>query len=190
MNIIRPYILFISMIFLFSGCSSIPIKTLKQDQDVLNNAEKQGYIVLGVNSDFSISSIVIEGESDFVIDSSIPSEGRSYFIAPVPKGKYKISRISLSRIRYFDLDFEEFSFSFSIEPNKINYVGELSLRNASGDYAYFELVNRSSLALEFLELKYPTILSNKSLIYKGPGKDSFFELVSDKKRSDIQEGSL
>ena len=190
MNILRSFIVFVLIILLFSGCGSVPVTSLKQDQDILTSTEAHGYLVLGINTDFRISSVEIDGKSDFVIDSFIWSEDRNYFIAPVPKGKYTITRITLSSNRYYDLDFEDFSFSFDIKPNSINYVGELRLKNGRDGSAFFELINRSSLALEFLELKYPTILSSKKLIYQGPGEDSFFNLVTDNATPDGQEDSL
>ena len=179
-------LLFVVLIFLAS-CSISPINSLKTDKDILEKPNEQGYLVFAVSTDLGLSSIQLKSRSSFELNDFLWLEDRNYVFALLPKGSYTVSRVNIGPYRHYDLDFDEISFSFDVAANKINYAGELRIKNGAGGFASFELINRSSLALEFLESKFPNILASKELVYQGPGKDEFFNLALGRRLSTIEE---
>ncbi len=170
-------ILFILVLILMSGCMTT-MRTLVVDQDNMGPTREKGYLFFALTTEWYITSIELESDNDIKMESfNRWTSRRDFFLAPVPLGHYKITRINLTNRRYFELENDELVFDFRVEPNVINYVGELSVKRSPDNRAYFELINRSSIALEFLENKFPQILANRELRYTGPGHDNFFELT-------------
>ena len=177
MKLYLSYSLLLVMSLFLSSCAIVPLKTIKEDKNALKNSAEQGYLLLAINTDVRISSVELKSDSSFTLNDFVWLNDRNYFFAPLPKEQYTLTKINLFYNGYYELDFDDVSFSFNIAPNQINYGGELRIKRGYGGSASFELINRSSLALEFLEAKYPNILSEKQVIYQGPGNDDFFGLV-------------
>jgi len=180
MSNFKIYIFLIITPFFISSCAYQPLRAISVDKNVLLAAE-DGYLFLALATDIGISSVEIDGPKRIEIINFNKFEKRNYFLGVVPKGQYKISKINLWGNRFYLLDNEDLPFSFTVKPETINYVGEVRLKRLDSD-ASIELINRSSLALEYLDEKFPELLLNRSIKYEGPGNDSFFNAIADNRK--------
>ena len=114
-------------------------------------------------------------------------EGRLYFLSKVLVGKYQIRKVA-SHSGLYEFAEEDGLWEFQVDSNVISYVGELAINRVSYGRSFFELINNSSLALEFLEHKYPNILTKRRIRYLGPGEDSFFRMVRNPTAMQKEEG--
>lgn len=151
------------------------MRAIKVDKDILLSTE-DGYLFLALATDIGISSLEIDGPIRIEITNFHKFEKRNYFLGAVPQGQYKISKINIWGNRFYLLDNEELPFSFTVNRQAINYAGEVRLKRMDGN-TYIELINRSSLALEYLDEKFPKLILKRAIEYQGPGKDSFFKVV-------------
>lgn len=169
------------LLFLLSGCSTT-VDTIKKDIDKIepSNKDDKGYLLLGLNSNRNLKSLYIDGPKDIEVTQKDLQIYDDYIFLDLPEGEYRISKIRFSRYVRSDID-EESYWSFSVKANEINYVGDLNIKSFffSSNYT-IELINNSSLALEFLEQSYPTILSKRAITFGGPGKDLFLDKWSKK----------
>lgn len=162
--------------FLF-GCTATKVATQAEDQDVLED-NSQGYLLIGVVNNYSLDGVLIWGEIDLKLTPNDLSAGENYFLVPVPAGNYRIGQINYSS--YVRIKLDDAYWSFSVKPSTINYVGHLNVKRSA--YYFFaddiELKNQAVDALEYMETYYPTILSDRALIYGGPGNDFFYSFVA------------
>lgn len=93
----------------------------------------------------------------------------------------------ISNYASIEIDDGEF-WTVDIRPGVINYVGNISVvsRGFWFRYSEIELVNKSSYALEFLEDKYPNVLSSRELHYGGQGEDDFLRIFGAKPVGGVQ----
>jgi hypothetical protein len=173
---LRTCISLVAILILLSSCAVPSMRTLNIDKDIMTSPE-EGYLLLGLTTDWAITSIDINGTKAFNIQTFNKFENRNYVLAPLPIGRYEIIKINLPGRRYFEFDNDELAFEFVVKPNAINYVGELRVKKNSQNRALFEMINRSSIALEYLDENFPKLLLSRELVYQGPGIDTFFELV-------------
>jgi hypothetical protein len=177
---IMTILIFLLMFFLVS-CTT-KVTSIKQDQiSVLG--EDKGYVLLGIQTNRDLKSIQIDGPQTISLSSSDIKKGTNYLLVDLKAGIYTIKRIRIGYYAGFRLDNKDY-WSFEVKPNQVSYVGHLEIVQRGYFYlfAYAELVNRASEAIEFLENKFPNILSEYNLAYSGPGTDYLFEyLASDKK---------
>jgi len=172
------------IIVLLQGCAS-KVTSIKQDQDKELTNDK-GYLLLGIQTNLNLKSIRIDGPQNIELSSKDIKEGSSYFLLDLAVGQYTLDQLKLNRYWRRELADEE-HWQFDVMPGKINYVGHLEVTTWGNWYptTKAELVNRSSEALEFLEEKFPNILTNRSISYGGPGQDSFFEYLANQRKEQL-----
>ncbi|PHS18882.1 MAG: hypothetical protein COA86_06855 [Kangiella sp.] len=181
MNInLRLYIkinLCFTLILVLSGCIT-KIESIKTDT-IRVLEEGTGYLFITINSNASFRKFAISGEKHIVLKKPDFYNDVNYYLVPVPAGRYHIKQLGISYGGEFnfDEDDDENLWGFEVKPDIISYVGELRIRQQKYRYASFELINNSSLALEYLEEKYPKILAKRTIEYHGPGADSFFDYI-------------
>lgn len=165
-------------LLLFSGCIS-KVTSITQDKVKILTPDK-GYLLLGIETNLDLKSIRILGQEYIELSPKDLKEGSNYFLLDLEAGRYTIDQVKLNNYWRRKLTDDEY-WQFEVIPGKINYVGHLEI-NTWGHWSPItstELVNRSSEALELLEEKFPNILTNRSLIYGGPGEDVFFDFVAE-----------
>lgn len=162
---------------LVSGCVS-KINTLTSDVDKPIDADT-GYLLISISTNFPLHSINITGEKNLRLSADDLTAGSKYILVDVPAGRYNIARIKYNNFLYLTLD-EEF-WTFDVQANEISYVGNLDIYtnlNVIWQRAGQPLLkNRSSDAMQFMELNFPTILAARQLRYRGPGEDNFFKFL-------------
>jgi hypothetical protein len=169
-------------ILLLSSCSA-KISSIKSDKDEYLMIS-EGYLLLEISTNRNLEKILISGEKKIVLTRKELRAGSNYILTNLPAGDYQIEKVYTSA--YFRFLFDEKIWSFHVEPNVISYIGTLEVRK-SWFFSYFELINNSSLALEYLEEHFPNILGSRKIVYSGPGEDRFFDLVNDVKNLPIKE---
>lgn len=169
-------LVFVILALLLTSCATT-VTTIKKDQDrVLNN--NSGYLLLGIETNRNLKTIRISGPQTIELSSADIKKGNNYLFIDLEAGQYTIDKIRLDKYWFVELDDEEY-WDFEVKPNQISYVGHMEIVRHWfwGGATNAELVNRSSEALEFLEDKYPNILTTRSVTYGGPGEDAFFEFL-------------
>ncbi|TQF70222.1 hypothetical protein [Pseudoalteromonas luteoviolacea] len=165
---------------LMSGCAT-NVESIKDDKDVLVQ-EDSGYLLLGIDSTMSLKSIVLEGPQNIRITHKDLTEGSNHILLALKAGDYQLTQIEFSNYYKTNVDDREY-WTFSITPGEINYAGDIELRTkwfVRSLRFNMELINNSSIALDFLKTNFPTILSSKSIAYGGPGEDDYLHLWSEK----------
>lgn len=168
-----PLLLSVSMLF---GCAQ-KLEGLSKDVDI-KLLKNSGYLLIGVDTNRGLHSIVIGGEKSLVLTDKDLQYGSNYILVNVPAGEYQFEDIKFGRYLYMEL--EEGYWDFEVKPHQISYVGDLSVKTEgywSVVSADILLENRSTAALLFLESKFPNILKSRKVRYSGPGEDSFLEYV-------------
>ncbi|TLU64675.1 hypothetical protein FE810_11365 [Thalassotalea litorea] len=175
MDYFRRLIL-IALAILTASCAS-NVTSIKEDID--NKLEvDEGYLLIAVDTSISLNKIWISGEKDIWLTADDLRSGTNYILINLPEGEYQIHKIKLNN--WFSIvGFEDDLWNFKVEKGVISYVGHLDVQT-SGWWSRrhrVELMNKSSLALEFLQDDFSTILANRKLTYHGPGEDEFFDIV-------------
>lgn len=154
------------------------VTTLKSDID-LQLDENTGYLLIGVETNLTLKSISISGEKNLKLSGDDIRKGSQYILVDVPAGDYSIDQIQLGG--WFRTKLDNGLWDFTVSPGVISYVGHLNVETVSiwPLRTQIELENRSSAALQFLEQSFPNILSNRSLVYHGPGTDPFMKFVAE-----------
>jgi hypothetical protein len=170
------------LMFLLASCAS-KIQPLREDTQSLELSLSQGFLVLAVDTDVSLTELHIQGSRNLIFTRDDLRAGTNYLIAPVAAGQYRLSRIYYMKSGYMsfylDLPIEDRAYwSFEVFPGTMTYVGHLEIVNRGYRYDNsMVLLNNSSIALEFLEEKFPSLLSRYDIRYGGVGDDDFFQLV-------------
>ena len=170
-------LLILIALVLLASCAT-EVTSIKQDQHRILDSGK-GYLLLGVETNRDLKTISISGPQNIKLSSANTKRGTNYLLVDLEAGIYTIDKVRLDNYWRFDLDDEEY-WTFEVLPNQISYVGHLEIvqRGYWQRYTHAELVNRSSESLEFLEKKFPNVLSNRAIAYGGPGEDNFFEFLT------------
>ncbi len=142
--------------------------------------EKVGYLLIGVETSLDLQNILLTGTKRIQFTKEDLKAGSNYILVDVPAGKYQISDVKFGRYICFELT--DGYWDIDVKPNKINYIGNLQVEG----YRWFGWVsqakillnNRSTVALQYLEEKFPTLLNAHQLNYGGPGEDHFFEFAT------------
>ena len=153
-------------ILLIQGCTPITIQNIRID----NNAaisDKSGYLFLAVDTDQNLNSIALSGKYPLILGSRDLVNGMNYILAEVPAGKYSFKEVYLRSAvpgytRYYSLKNTDKLWTFTIKPNAINYLGCFTVETKE-NRGHFEMLNEASVALEYLEEKYPSILARNTL---------------------------
>ena len=167
------------LLFLVTACAS-KVTSITQDKDRTLSSDK-GYLLLGLQSNINLKSILITGPENIELSSQDIKQGSNYLLLDLEAGTYTVKHIKLNKFWVRRLSDQEF-WQFNVSAGKISYVGHLEVVTwgAWGQFTSAELVNRSSESLEYLENNFSTILQNRSIKYDGPGNDSFFEFLNKK----------
>lgn len=169
--------LIILLCLFITSCASTVNEVLDGNQVL---PPKHGYVLLPVFSNTDIYQIRISGEKYFQLDENNLNSPRKYLLIQLPAGDYSYSEIRLNKYTIMS-DFEDGIWDFTIKPGVINYVGHLLVHNNSPFWDAYQLSyviqNNASIALEYLEKKYPKLIQSYSIVYSGPGEDDFFSFV-------------
>lgn len=163
---------------LISSCAT-KIENLKTDEQA-QSREDHGYLLLGVDTNWPLYKLEISGEKEIFLSHEDLKFGSNYILASVPAGEYRFRKLWRDRMWAYKLKRED--WSFEIKPNTINYVGDITAQN-SGIWkprARLALMNKSSSALEFVEINLPKTLEEKAIEYQGPGEDKFLQITRKK----------
>lgn len=163
------------------GCVT-RVESIQRDVDSGLESE-QGYLLIAVDTNRELNEIHIDGPRNLVLTAADLDQDENYILFKAPAGEYEIKKIDLSK--YFGFRLQRGDWTFSVQPGVISYVGDLKVRlNRFSFGGSFELVNEASEAQEFLERKFPSLISSREVHYFGPGEDDFFQAV---KRYDRRE---
>ncbi|QDP02560.1 hypothetical protein [Thalassotalea sp. PS06] len=175
MSLIRN-ILIVFAISLTASCAS-KVTSIKDDVDD-KLQETEGYLLIAVDTNVGLNEILISGENYIKLTAQDLRSGTNYILINLPEGEYEIQRIKLNDWYYID-HFEDELWSFKVEKDVISYVGHLDIQTGGwwSRYSEVELLNKSSMALEFMQEEFSSILANRNLKYHGPGDDEFFKIV-------------
>lgn len=174
-NLTLLFALLLTLVML-SACST-KLKTIKDDAPV-NIKMNEGYLMVGLDTNANLNKIRIAGRKSVTFTRQDLRVGSNFILTTVPAGEYHFKRIVFQQ-GYRNLD--EVALKFTIEPGKINYVGNIELRqNPWSWYSTFLMLNQTSMALEFLQESFPKMLATNKVRYGGPGKDNFFNVIGDK----------
>ncbi|WP_299594615.1 hypothetical protein [uncultured Microbulbifer sp.] len=159
---------------MLSGCVS-KVTSIQQDLD--SGLEKgEGYLLIGVDTNQQLDEIHISGWRSFILTESDLDKEQNYILFKAPAGEYRVRKVDINY--FFGFRLNDDNWGFSVKPGVISYVGDLKVRtNRWSLIGEFELVNESSQALEYLEEKFPHLLSSRRVEYFGPGEDDFFRLA-------------
>lgn len=142
--------------------------------------ENMGYVLIPVISNTNIHQIRFLGQTFFQLDKNNLTSKRNFILIELPAGQYSYSKLFLNQLVVLD-DFEDGVWDFTVKAGVINYVGDFVVHNNSRIWGKYQLSvsieNNSSVALEYLEKQYPTILQSYELTYNGPGEDDFFPFI-------------
>lgn len=141
-----------------------------------NTNSVTGYLLFAVQSEAYIEKVNILGAISLSYSPNNDKQENAYILAEVPIGYYKFTGVKTGM--YEIKANSEHTWSFNIESNTINYVGNLELLSKAKwcDNCFrLELANKSSFAIEYLESTHSELLAKTPLVYKGPGKDDFIE---------------
>lgn len=173
----KPLILCLSLFVCLSISScATKVSSIKEDGAVQLKQE-EGFLLIALKSNINLKEISISGEKYIKLSAKDLRKGNSYILVNLPAGDYTFDQIKLNSYIRIN-DFEDDIWDFSVQKNTISYVGHLDFRSTMwGFYSYIKLINKSSIALEYLEDEFPEMLTNHSVQYQGPGQDSFFDVV-------------
>lgn len=169
-------LLFVVCLFIQS-CATPTLSSIHKDNNIKLD-ENSGYMLLGIDTFYSLESIKIDGPKDFVVGPKDLSEGSHFFIVALPAGHYNLTEIKINDWEGYKLTNNV--WGFDVKAGQISYVGHLRLWRIelANDGFNTELENRSSLALVFLEQHFSNLLNARKLVYTGPGNDKFFSYVN------------
>ena len=179
-------LLCLTITILLSGCAQtlsqvVPFKvySIKNDQNTLAE-EGYGYLLMAVKTNQTIQELHMDGPMNIILTHKDLKRGSNYILLSLPQGEYNISkiRVSLTKSTMDDDDY----WNFNVKANTISYIGDLNAQITGwfGARQKYELVNRSSYALEYMESEYPQLLSRNTLVYSGYGNDIFLERMTQK----------
>ena len=174
MKLLVCALLYFSLIL--TACTT-QVKNLKTDQDT-GLTDGKGYLFMAVDTNTDLEKIDIEGTKYAQITKTDLLAGSNFILFELPAGNYQFYKIS-KKYAYFNLKNKNDYWSFTITDGVISYIGTL-VAKSNFLFADFEMLNQSSIALEYLESNFPNLLKERKIIYAGPGEDNFLNFVSNK----------
>ncbi len=178
----KPFFGVLPFVFLCLLSSCTTHLTSVAPGDELTLQPDQGVLMLAIDTYVSLEELHLLGERKLVFSEEDLGRGTNYLIVPVPAGTYHFGPVYLEKSflrisiqpnkQHLDL------WTFEIQPGVINYVGHLEIINRGYWYTNeMVLLNNSSIAVEFLEREFDSLIDQYGLHYAGPGEDDFFEVV-------------
>ena len=176
----------LAIILFVTGCAQtmsqiVPLNvySIKNDQNTVAE-EGYGFFLMAVTTNKTINELLIKGPMNFTLTQDDLKKGSNYILLTLPEGEYAIKKIITNRSKsvFNGNDY----WNFTVKANTISYIGDLNAQFLGrwGFRQKYELVNRSSYALEFLEDNYPQLLSRNTAVYSGYGEDQFLEIMTRK----------
>ena len=162
---------------IFSGCAQ-KMESIKEDV-ALNLRSDEGYLLIAVETNLTLEEIIFSGRKKIALTSADLQAGGNYILIPLPAGNYELDKVVFRQNLAID-SFDDDLWQFSVRKGSISYVGHLTLYSRSTYwrvYSNIELLNNSSIALEYMEQNFSNIVANKPMVYAGPGEDAFFEVL-------------
>ncbi|MEM8499624.1 MAG: hypothetical protein AAF542_16495 [Pseudomonadota bacterium] len=133
----------------------------------------QGWLLLIIHADMELHEIEISGAESISIKRKDIPPGHSIHLRKVEAGEYTIRDVDITTFYRFTLTPDE--WKFRVFPGAITYVGHFDVQSLSNDRARLELVNRSSVALEYMQREHLELLEQIPFKYGGPGEDMFLQ---------------
>lgn len=164
--------------FLLTSCT-YTVKSLKEDNQIIQNLENhKGYLLIGVETEHNLKQITIDGPENIRLSHADLKKGSNFILIPLSAGDYQIDSVTYNYWVESRMSDEEV-WSFTVKPQTISYVGHLEIKEQPFFQLFIqlELVNRSTEALDFMELKFPSLLNERELFYGGPGEDDYFQFI-------------
>ncbi len=113
----------------------------------------------------------------------LKGKDKGFLLLPIKRGTYQITKINAP---YFDLPFwlgtaEDEDWKFTVEPNKINYLGHLKIgKKRRSRTVNVKLLNRIATDLGNITLEYKNILNQYPLSISNRFRDDFYALYTRK----------
>ncbi|MDN3651315.1 hypothetical protein QWY77_00760 [Thalassotalea ponticola] len=170
-------IIFLASVLLLTSCAT-KVSSFKEDQD-RHLEHKEGYLLFAVDTTYSLNELHLTGTKYIKLTADDLRAGSNYILVSLPEGQYSIDKIKFNR--YLQIkDFEDGLWDFTVNEGMITYVGHLQIYTPSfwSSYSNVKLLNKSSIALEYMQTNFSNILDQRKITYAGPGEDSFFDVVS------------
>ena len=174
----RSLVLLFAIVTVLSACRST-VKTIEEDNNqLIRNKVEKGYLLIGVETSHSLRNINIGGPRSIRLSHKDLRGGTNFILVPLDAGIYKVEDVGFSQYMSAKLRDED-DWSFTIKAQTISYVGhlEISSRSQFAKYLSIELVNRSTEAIDFITVNFPSIYKTQALYYGGPGEDDYFDFI-------------
>ena len=160
-------------LLLVALCAAVPVagaRDFKVDPgDVPELRPDEGYLVVAVDSDMPVRSLVIRSDDRAFADGKLDGigEGSTMGLYVLPAGTYRWDRLNVSWLAWnLRKDPEG---RFTVEAGKINYAGDLVYR----DWVSMHVANRSLRVLDWLDREHPRIVATHAFSYRGSYPDPF-----------------
>lgn len=191
------YTFVFALSFLF-GCASA-LQPLSPNTDI-DLEPTHGFVLFAVDSEIEFEEVLIGGKKRMVLEDE-DFEGRRFFLASLPAGRYRFRKIvykDTSTSRYRSLwsrrtikmsEKDGVDWGFDVQAGKTSYVGELHVEKIekveiliignctarpTRTQTNMYLVNRASVAYAHMKENHPILLSKYPVEYNGFGTDRFF----------------
>ena len=172
-------LIFLCICLFINGCTSTV--NLISDNPQVKLPDNMGYVLIPVYRNTSIYQLRISGSQSFKFEKEDLKYKKSYLMIQLPEGEYSYSEIRLNKYTVVS-DFESGLWDFNVKKGVINYAGHFIVHDQNPLWnAYnlsYEIQNNSSIALEYLEKKYPYLTQAYPIFYSGPGEDDFFSYIN------------
>ncbi len=138
----------------------------------------QGILVVRTGTPEPISLLEVRGQRRL---ANVPA-GTSLRLYVMPAGTYRWGRVAvrhwIGELLYesgFQMNDDAY-WEFRVEPGALSYPGDLLIeRDGSGRRFGARVVNRSALAMPWLEQSHAGLLARYPLRYTGFGRDDFYD---------------
>lgn len=163
-----------------TGCTNTVKSIDKGSENTINLSKEQGYLLIGVDTEYNLKKISIDGPDYIRLSHHDLRAGSNYILIPLESGEYNIEEITYNSY-WKSKPIDESEWVFTIKPQTISYVGHLQVEKELfyGRVVDIELVNRSTEAIDFMTLNFPSILHERELFYGGPGEDNYFQYIKE-----------
>ncbi len=170
-------IVFVSVLFFIH--QSANCQSLERGDDVTLKSS-EGLALFDIKIDAELTRIRldrIDSIFSFPKIEDLPAGSYSRLLK-LPAGQYKFSKFQMSRI-YWEFD-DVRNSNFTIEPGKINYVGEINSSSTGWLSRSLSIENAASRARQNLDRDFPGLLAKFPWRFTGEFADPFFDNASPK----------
>jgi hypothetical protein len=112
------------------GCAT-KLKSIKSGAQIYAT-NKQGYLLLNVDTNIDIYKIRITGRKNFELTKEDLRVGSNYMLLPMAPGDYRLWRVILETQggrRFVNLT--ESLWHFTVRPNSIGYIGHMEIETST-----------------------------------------------------------